>query len=115
MSRTKRDEHETFVLRFGHAHPWESWGRARFRMFQRFYISFSPFLGMQLQSATFASIICPLRVTRVAAPSRALHGHRQAEECAHVGDGAVELLEVHIQRLAFRAARLLVESDALHV
>src|ERR1700722_14566886 len=105
MSRTKRDEHETFVLRFGHAHPWESWGRARFRMFQRFYISFSPFLGMQLQSATFASIICPLRVTRVAAPSRALHGHRQAEECAHVGDGGGGAPGGSIHRLGFWGGR----------
>src|SRR5258708_25980332 len=45
MSRAKRGEHETFVLRLGHTHPWESWGRARFRIFQRFYISFSPFPG----------------------------------------------------------------------
>src|SRR5580692_4605377 len=40
MSRTKRGEHETFVRRFGHAHPWESRGRARFRIFTNFTFRF---------------------------------------------------------------------------
>src|ERR1700720_867930 len=59
--------------------------------------------------------ILPLRITVMAAPSRTLHGHRHAQECAHVGDGTVQLLEVHIQGSALGTARLLVQADALHV
>src|SRR5882762_3721819 len=59
--------------------------------------------------------ILPLRITPMAAPSRTLHGQRHPQECAHVGDGTVQLLEVHIERLALGTARLLVQSDALHV
>ena len=71
--------------------------------------------GTLLRSATFASFIRPLRITSMAAPRRALHRHGHAKECTHVGDGMVEFLKVHIQRLAFGTARLLVEPDALHV
>src|SRR5712671_1183318 len=60
-------------------------------------------------------VILPLRITPMTPPGRALHGHRHAKECAHVGNGAVQLLEIHIQRLALGTARLLVEPHALHV
>src|SRR3984885_15160837 len=86
--------------------------------FHKFYISFSPRTGMQLmqlRSATFAAIILPLRVTRMATPSSALHGHRHAKKCAHVSNGTVQLLEGHVQRLALGTARLLVQPDALHI
>src|ERR1700738_5129670 len=59
--------------------------------------------------------ILPLRIALMAAPSRTLHGHRQAQACAPVGDETVQLLEVHIQRSALGTARLLVQADALHV
>ena len=48
-------------------------------------------------------------------PSGALHGNGHAEECAQVGDGTVQLLEVHVQRLALGTARLLVQADTLDV
>src|SRR5712671_1369910 len=51
----------------------------------------------------------------MAAPGWTLHGHGDAEEGAHVGDGTVQLLEVHVQRLTLGTARLLVQADALHV
>src|ERR1700691_458533 len=60
-------------------------------------------------------IVLPLSIARVAVPGWTLHGHRQAEKGAHVGDGTVEFLKVHIERLALGTARLLVESDALDV
>jgi len=42
-------------------------------------------------------IVCPLRITRVAAPSGALHRYGHAEECTHVSDGTVQFLKVHIE------------------
>jgi len=70
---------------------------------------------MRLGSIVIRPIVFPLCITLMAAPTRALHGHGHAKECAHVGDGTVQFLEVHIQRLALRTTRLLIESDALHV
>jgi hypothetical protein len=37
------------------------------------------------------------------------------QEGGHVGDRAVQLLEINVQRLALGTAGLLVESNALHV
>ena len=61
------------------------------------------------------AVVFPLRIAGMAAPCRALHRHRHVKKCAHVGNGPVQFLEVHIQRLALGAARLLVQPDALHV
>src|SRR5260370_41160171 len=72
-------------------------------------------LRMRRGFATLASIVFPLRMTREATPTRALHGQWHTKECAHVCNGTVQLLKVHIQRLALRTARLLVHADALHV
>ena len=86
-----------------------------FRFFIDFTFRFLHSLGTLLRSATFASIIRPLRITPMAAPRRSLHRHGHAKERAHVGDGMVQLLEVHIQGLALGTARLFIEADALHV
>src|ERR1035438_6972758 len=51
----------------------------------------------------------------MAPPGWALHRHRYAQKCAEVRNRAIQFLEVHIQRLAVRAARLFVESDPLYV
>jgi hypothetical protein len=48
-------------------------------------------------------------------PGGALHGHGQPQESAGVGDGAIEFLEADVERRALRAARLLVETDAVYV
>ena len=51
----------------------------------------------------------------MAAPSFALDRHRDSEEGAQVGYGAIEFLKIHIKRLALGAARLFVESYAVYV
>jgi hypothetical protein len=71
--------------------------------------------GVNLRTWLLHAIIFPLGVTRMAVPSFALNGHGDSQERAEVGDGAIEFFEVHIQRLALRAAGLFVESHAVHV
>ncbi len=48
-------------------------------------------------------------------PRFALHRHRNAKECTQIGDRAVELPEVYVERLALRTPRLRVQADALYV
>ena len=48
-------------------------------------------------------------------PRGTLERHGYTQECADIGDGPVQFLKVHIQRLAVGAAGLLVQADAMHV
>ena len=59
--------------------------------------------------------VFPFSVAIVAAPSFALHRHGNFEECGQVRDGTIEFAEVHIERLAFGAARLFIEAYALNI
>ena len=70
---------------------------------------------MGFRPAAIGAIVFPFGVAGVASPGGALYGQGDAQECADVGDGAVEFLEVDIQRLTFGATRLLVEPDTVHV
>src|SRR5579872_6266977 len=70
---------------------------------------------MGLALATLHPSILPLGIAGLTMPCGPLQGHRYAQECTHVGDWTVQPLEVHIERLAVGATRLLVEPDALYV
>src|ERR1039457_707455 len=70
---------------------------------------------MGIRFAVISPIIFPFRVTCRASPRSAVHRHGHAQECAHVRNGPVQFLEVHVQRLALRTAWLLVQPYALHV
>src|SRR5580700_7407456 len=42
------------------------------------------------------AVVFPLCIACMATPASALHRHGHTQKCAHVGDGTVQLLEVHI-------------------
>jgi hypothetical protein len=74
-----------------------------------------PLLRNDSAPAGLGAIVFPLGVAGLTVPGGALDGNWDAEEGAHVGNGAVEFLKAYVERVAFRTARLLVEADALNV
>jgi hypothetical protein len=51
----------------------------------------------------------------MASPSFSLERHRHSQERTQVSDRPIQFLKVHVQRIALRAARLLVQTDPMHV